>query len=395
MELAVELEVKDELRPSDSSRRRLYVYSNGRLRRFPDVSAAGASALWAIATSGLLSLRGKARLAMEPFISAQEGDADESLGSFIRRRLGQEALDKMAGPLLAGLYAAQADALSLQSTFPDLRRLERQGGLVRALLKPRPKTQNGQAPARRASFMTLTGGLSRLCETLSSRLPDETLRTGAPVQAIRRGAQLWEIETPAGSFSASAVIATLPAPALARLVSGFDGELSSALADIPVETTATVSLAFPKGALSIDLNAFGFLVAPLERGLVTAATYASSKFPGRAADDGVVVRCFLVGQAGRRIENLSEQELITAALSELQNILKVKSLAPRSARVYKWVAAIPQYAVGHEERLWRIENRLEQHQGLFVAGCYYRGVGLPECIRQAKAASQRTLEFLG
>lgn len=390
LELVRELGLEGELLRTNPRDKTVGVLTRGRLRPLPEgMMLVLPTRLRPFVSSDLLSWRAKCRMALEPLVPAGSAGADESLGSFFRRRLGAEAVEKLVAPMLAGIYAADAEQLSLRSTFPQFLEMERRGGLLAGLWRRR----RAAPPAGDVSlFMTLKGGLSRLTDALAARLPQGSLRCGQAVESLRRRGDLWEVEAGGAVFEAESVVSALPANVLAPLLSGADAELSSALAEIPFASTATVTLAynsdaFPRGRA----EGFGFLV-PKGEGRITAATFVSSKFPGRVPPGTVLIRCFL-GGAGREEQLAGDDDALAAsAAAELGRVLGLGGVRPRWSLVARWPSANPQYVVGHEERLKNIASRLKRQPGLVLAGASYRGVGLPDCIRSGRQAAAEALE---
>jgi oxygen-dependent protoporphyrinogen oxidase len=337
------------------------------------------------ALSPLLSWRAKLRMALEPLVPPGPEGVDESLADFTRRRLGAEALDALVAPMLAGIFAGDAERLSVRSAFPQLLELERRGGLARALWTRGPKR------ARRegfTTFMTLKGGLSLVTAALERSLPAGCVRVDSPATAVRRRGGRWLVVTPGGTLEADALISAVPAPALADAAEGLDPELALRLREIPFASTATVSLVYDAASLPAAPRGFGFLTARGAKTTLTAATFASSKFPARAPAGKVVLRAF-VGGAGRDAEAEAGVARIEARVREdLDRVLSLRGAAPEAARVTRWIKANPQYDVGHARRLERLASCLKGHPGLVLAGCSYYGVGLPDCVRSGRRAAE-------
>ncbi|MDE2313935.1 MAG: protoporphyrinogen oxidase [Elusimicrobia bacterium] len=388
LELARELGISGDLAATNPGASSVSIYFKGRLRTLR-------GGMWppkasALLGAGLLSWRGLARLALSGWMGLEDpAVADESLAAFVRRRFGQEALERLADPLLAGIYAGDAEELSLESTFPQIKAALSKNGASPARPPWRP-------PPGQSLFMTFRGGLSRLPEALCAALPGRAVRTGARVLSLSRRDREWTVETSAGAFAADAVVSALPADALAPAVERLDPELACVLREIPFASTATVSLLYDDASLPVKPEGFGFLVPRREGMAISAATYSSSKFPGRAPEGRTLVRCF-VGGAGRGAwAEKPEEDLIRLASEELSEILGLgKACRPAEARAWRWLAANPQYTVGHALRLKRLESCLRSHPGLLLAGASYRGVGLPDCVRSGRAAARAALSPRG
>lgn len=388
LDLVKELGLSGELLKTNPEHKTIYVLVGGRLVPLPNGVNLVPTRILPFLTSGLLSWKGKLRMGLECLIGVENGGQDESLGDFTRRRLGAEALEKIVGPMLGGIYAGDPDRMSLESTFPQLKEMERRGGLLRSMRS---------VPSRPPSpditlFMTLKSGLGRLIETLALRLPPRTVRTGADVTWLRRRGSQWEIRTRAGeNISADAVISALPANALAETVDDMDPELAAVLREIPFVSTATASFVYDAAGFPDPLDGYGFLVPRSQGKAVTAATYTSTKFPGRAPPGQALIRCFL-GGAGREEAAEGDEALVArTARNELREILKLGDRHPRATKVTRWIKANPQYTVGHALRLKRIESCLQGHPGLVLAGCSYRGVGLADCVRSGREAAAQAL----
>lgn len=362
------------------------VLKDGRLLPMPaGMQLVSPTRLLPFAFSPLFSWRAKLRMALEPLVPPGPADADESLADFTRRRLGAEALDNLVAPMLAGIFAGDAERLSVRSAFPQLLELEKKGGLARGLWTRTPKR------ARRAgfsTFMTLKCGLSRLIEELARALPPGAARLDCPVTAVRRHGEGWQVVTPRGTLEADAVIAALPAPALADAAEGLDPELALRLREIPFASTATVSLIYDAASLPQPPRGFGFLTTRGTGTTLTAATFASSKFPARSPAGKVVIRAF-VGGAGRDAEAEAGAARIEARVrKDLDRVLSLRGAEPSAGLTTRWLKANPQYDVGHARRLERLASCLKSHPGLILAGSSYGGVGLPDCVRSGRRAAE-------
>ena len=387
LELVRELGLGDELIGTGSDPR-VSVLVGGRLRALPSgMDLISPTRVLPFAFSSLFTWRAKLRMALEPFRPPRRDPADESLADFARRRLGPEALDRLVGPMLAGLYAGDPEKLSVKSTFPQLVEAERRGGVVRGLWsgagRSRPKREPGVT-----TFMTLKGGLQRVVDELAKRLPARAVRTDCPAQALRRRGGAWEVLTPHGPIEADAVISALPAPAFADVVESHDPELAMRLREIPFTSTATVALVYDDKDLKRKPSGFGFLSARGEGLTLNAATFSSSKFPARALAGKTAIRAF-VGGAGREADAegaVTRMEM--RCREDLDKVLGLGGAQPVASKVTRWIKANPQYEVGHARRLDRLISCLKSHPGLVLAGSSYNGVGLPDCVRSGRRAAE-------
>jgi len=389
LELVRELGLAGELVKTNQGAKTIWVCHGGRLRALPDGMSMLPTKLLPFVMTDLLPWKAKLRLLSEPWVPVEDGHEDESLACFIRRRLGPEVLDLVIGPMLAGIYAGDAEQMSVRSTFPQLKDLERRGGLLRGIWKQgRPKSGGDTS-----LFMSLRGGMGKLVEALLAKLPAGAVRTSQPVQALRRRGGRWHVQTPAGVVEADAVLSALPANQLAKVVADYDMELACVLGEIPFVSTATVSTVYEKEGFPVEkADGFGFLVPKAEGKAITAATFSSTKFPGRADEKSVLIRSFL-GGVGREgpAEADDDSQIARAARHDLRDLLGLGERHPRLTRTFRYPKANPQYTVGHDLKLKRLDSCLRGHPGLALAGCSYQGVGLPDCIKSGRDAAARLL----
>lgn len=389
VELCRQLGIADRLVGTNPAMRRSYVKRDGRLHPLPDgITGLVPSRLMPLLTTGILSLRGRMRAGLELLVPRGGPTAEESVAAFSRRRFGTEAYDWLIEPLLSGIFAGNGEDLSLESTFPQLRETElRDGSLLKPLLTARVRTR-GPAAAR-AGFVTLPGGLGELVEALTARLTGTPVLTGTTVRSVRetvvgRG---YRVELTDGRIIESdAVVLATPAHASAAMVGSLNPDLAGALRSIPFVSTATVSLAFARADIPAPLDGYGYVSPRVEGGPLVACTWTSNKFPGRVPPDTALVRCF-VGRAGLDdVVQADDTVLLDLARRELRTVHGITA-APLLSRVVRWPGGMPQYTLGHRDRLARIEAQLAAHPGLHLAGASYRGVGIPDCIASAWAAA--------
>jgi oxygen-dependent protoporphyrinogen oxidase len=351
--------------------------------------------------SELFTPWGKLRMGLDWLIPPRRNGHDESLAEFIRRRLGREALERLAEPLLAGVYAADPERLSLLATFSRLRELECQhGSLIRGVLRQhrlrRSSRSAGSGEKPRPVFMTLRGGLSALVDALVAQVQHSvSLRMGQRVVRLERvKAAGYQLTLADGQkLVADAVVLATPAYVTAELLEALSPEAAALLAEIPYASTAVVTLAFRRSEVEHPLDGTGFVVPRVEGRALTACTWSSSKWPERAPEGFVLLRSFFGRSGAEGALKLEDNELIDLALKELRELLGIQG-KPFLARVHRWPRAMPQYHVGHLERLAKIENALGEHPEILLAGAAYRGIGLPDCIHQGVQAAERVLQQL-
>lgn len=399
IELCRKLGLEDRLIGTNPDTRRTFVYSRGRLEELPEGLALGfPTRLGSFVRSGLLSWPGKLRLGAEIFVPRRREEGDESLGGFFRRRLGDEALERIIEPLMTGIYAGDADRLSILATFPRFPEMEREhGSLVRSMLgarRRRTASDRGEAP-RWTPFVTLRGGLSELVRTLAGRLSAVKVCVGRRVTAVRRcgtGRGYEVLVEGDSSLKADAVVLATPAFGAASLLEPLDGTVAGLLEGIPYASTATVTLGYRREGFSHDLVGYGFVMPRIEGRTLLAATWSSSKWDHRAPDGSVLIRCYIGGAGRETALERSDEELVELARADLRHVMGVME-KPALVRVFRWPRAMPQYLVGHLDRLAAIEARLQGLPGVFVAGAGYRGVGVPDCIRDGLGAAERVRAY--
>ena len=398
IELCRKLGLEDRLIGTNQDRRRTFVYSRGRLEELPEGLALGfPTRLGPFLRSGLLSWLGKLRLGAEIFVPRRRVEEDESLGGFFRRRLGAEALERIIEPLMTGIYAGDADRLSIRATFPRFPEMEQEhGSIVRSMLgaRRRKASEKGE-PSRWTPFVTLRGGLSELVRTLTGRLSAVKVCSGRRVRAIRargEGAGYEVLLEGAPPLAADALVLATPAYDAALLLDPLDGALAELMRGIPYASTATVTLGFRREGFSHSLDGYGFVVPRVEGRALLASTWTSSKWDHRAPDGSVLIRSYLGGAGREAALERSDRELVELVRADLRHVMGVTE-EPVLARVFRWPRAMPQYLVGHLDRLAVIEERLTRLPGVFLAGAAYRGVGVPDCIRDGLGAAERVRAY--
>ena len=311
----------------------------------------------------------------------------------MRRRLGAEALERVAQPLVAGIYTADPDDLSLTATMPRFIELERTQrsiilGLRRGLRRaPLP----GTSGARWSLFVTFAHGMEELVTTLAGRLPAGAVVLKQRVNGMQREGGRWRVTTAeGGAFVADRVIVATEAHATARLVRYLNPALATLLEEIPYASAATVSLGYRRADVPHALDGFGFVVPRTEGKALLAGTFSSVKYPGRAPEGHVLIRGFLGGMLNAAILTEDDETLVTRARDEVRAALGV-TVPPILTRLHRWPASMPQYRVGHLTRVETIEHCVAALPGLTLAGGAYSGVGIADCVHSGEAAAERTL----
>jgi oxygen-dependent protoporphyrinogen oxidase len=400
IELCRRLGLTGQLIQTNGAFRRTFIVRAGKLVPAPDGFQLLAPTNWkAFIKSPLFTWRGKARMALDLLIPRGRGAGDESLGSFVRRRFGREALERAAQPLVSGIYTADPERLSLAATMPRFLEMEqRHRSIIRALRREAAAANSGGAGAagvRYSLFVSFREGMQSLADALVARLPRGAVRCNLAVRAVRLGARgRWSIEIDDGQqLEAGAVILAAPAFAIAQMLEGLDAELSRELAAIDYASAATINLVYERDAIGHPLDGFGFVVPATERMTTLACTFSSVKFAGRAPEGKVLLRAFVGGAMNPESLELDDEGMVACVRGELQRLLDIRR-APWRAIVSRWPRSMPQYPVGHLEHVARIRARLAHHHGLFLAGNAYGGVGIPDCISSGEAAAEAALAWL-
>lgn len=397
--LATELGLGDTLIGATPQRHRAFILYRDTFHPIPEgLTGLVPTKLGPVARSGLLSMRGKARLALD-YVLPKHDAPDEALGAFVRRRLGNEAWERLVEPLMAGIYAADGDQLSLAATFPQLQAAEREhGGLIRGVIAARAKAPVASGPPR-PPFLTPAGGLGVLVDTLARDLASNgaVLRTGTLALSVRQAVPGGTYEVALSGeppLQADAVILATPAHVASGLVDGLDRTLSRDLAGIPHASTAIVTLAYRTEQFARPLSGHGYVAPRVAGGPVLACTWSSRKWSGRAPDGWELLRVFL-GRSGdgEALLDCDDETLLAMAQAEIAARLGATG-APALSRVQRWPQGMPQYILGHPARVARIESNLAERAGLELAGNALRGVGVPDVIRSGEDAAARVLQYL-
>jgi oxygen-dependent protoporphyrinogen oxidase len=319
---------------------------------------------------------------------------DESLAQFIRRRLGREALERVAQPMIGGIYTADPEKLSLQATMPRFIELERKHrSVIRALRKesagPCREDQSQTQGARYSLFASFDRGMQVLVDRLADKLATIgiALRTRVTSVALDRTSRQWQVRSEHGpAITVDAICLAVPAYVAASLLEETDVLLAAGLNQIRYESTATVNLAYRRADIPHPLDGFGFVVPFIEKRSLIACTFSSVKFAGRAPQDSVLLRAFVGGALQPEMVELEDTEMLSRVRADLRDLLGIRN-APLFSEVSRWRKSMPQYEIGHLARVNTIAERLATLPGLALTGNAYSGVGIPDCIRSGETAA--------
>ena len=399
LRLCERLGLADRLIAPQQGGLKLYTVHRGALEPLPEGFLLMApTRVGSVLQSPLFSWSGKLRMALEPLIPRRSHDGDESLASFVRRRLGREVLERVAQPLIGGIYASDPEALSLAATMPRFPEMERSHGsvIVGSRRAQRRRAQAaGETGARWSLFVSIDGGMEVLVRRIEETVGPGVVRLGETVRELswNPDARRWRVDTGHGSVEGDAAICTLPAFAAAQALAPLDSDLAGELGAIPFSSTATINLAYRRSDIAHPLDGYGFVVPHVEERKVMACTFSSVKYAGRAPEDIALLRCFAGGVLQPDLLDQPDQLLEAQVREDLEALLGIAG-TPILCCTTRYPDCMPQYNVGHLDRVERIETRLQQFPTLALAGKSYRGVGIADCIASGEAAAEGMVEHL-
>jgi len=365
-----------------------HVWSRGKLRRLPTGTLFGVpDRLIPLMRSGLMSPSGLARAALDLVLPRRHtSSADPSIADLVTPRLGSQVFDRLVEPLLGGVHAGRAAELSARSTVPDIVALARKN---RSLYLGLRKMRRHAPPSTGAPVLvTLNGGLGRLVETLVARLGGDDLRVDSEVRAIERVGDQYRVKLADGqNIAADAVVLATPAYATAGLIADLAPDAATVMAEIPYVDVATIWLSYPRSAMGRALDGTGFLVPPEEGRLMVGCTWSSAKWPHLADDNLVLIRCMVGRRGDRRWLDMDDDTMVRRLHEELVEAMGLTA-GPDHQSIQRWPLAMPQYLVGHQDRLDALDAAIHHLPGLYLTGAAYRGVGLASCVADAKRTAQ-------
>lgn len=414
-ELCRELSLADQLTPSNDANRKTYIVVKNRLVPLPDgLMFLIPTKLVPTALTSLFSPATKIKMALELLHPPRPSEQDESVAALVERHFGREAVDRLADPLLSGIYGGDATQLSARTVLPKLVEMETQyGSLTRGMLAAHKQMRAKMAAMRAASgngtggqggsrptgprsiFTTLKGGLQQLVDALEARLNPECVKKSTPVLGLECNGSHWRLRTSEGDRIYDSVILASPAWAAGNLLAATDTALADELNGIPYSSSITVNLVFDESQLGTLPDGFGFLVPAVEGRAMLACTFVHRKFVGRTPTGKAVLRAFLGGAKNEELLDQSDELLIATVRRELSEILGSRVVGPHipaeATQVSRWRRAMAQYSVGHQERMKRVKERVKELPGLKLAGNAYDGIGIPDCIRTGRSAAKELL----
>jgi oxygen-dependent protoporphyrinogen oxidase len=395
------LGLSGQLIETDPSHRRSFVVRKGQLAPVPEGFVLMAPhRIVPILTTPVLSWRGKLRVLMELVVPRREQVAEESLASFVRRRLGKEALERLVQPLVGGIYTGDPNDLSLKATLPQYLAMEREhGSLIRAAWRQRSfhgdqvRLASG---ARFGMFVSLADGMDALPRALTNALPASSVRTSTAVRRLSRNGSSspWLVELLDGPpLEADVVIITTEAHAIARMIDAQDPSLALQLRAIPYASSVIVNVAYRRDQVQHPLDGFGAVVPAVEGRSILAVSFSSTKFPCRAPAGTALLRVFIGGATQPELFDLDDDSLIDLVARELGDLIGVQG-KPLLVQIARHPRAMPQYILGHLERVEAIRRRLARHPRLFLTGIAFDGVGIPDCVHAAEATADAVIDCL-
>ncbi len=387
LELCKDLSI-EPLRSNENAKKR-YIFSSGKLNLLSESPLS-------FLKSDLMSWCGKLRMFYE--LVAPKGPQDETVADFVIRRLGKEALEKLIDPMCSGIFAGNPYNMSIRYCFPTIKDLEQKyGSLIRAMIRLQkentkrltPRERVGPAPG--GTLTSFYNGTQSLTDALAEKL-GERVRLGVPVRALAKNRSVFQLHTSQGVVEADVVVLATPAYTSAEILRDFDGELSKRLEGIPYVPLSVVCSGYRRDKVGHNLNGFGFLIPHKEGRRILGTLWDSSIFPNRSPKGYVLLRTMVGGARSPHLSTLDDDKLLGTVFDELKPILSLKT-EPEMVRIYRWERAIPQYDMGHGERLRFIDERLKSHHSLYLTGNAYRGVGMNDCIENGYKVAEEIIKY--
>ncbi|NIP31297.1 MAG: protoporphyrinogen oxidase [Candidatus Dadabacteria bacterium] len=392
LDLVKELGIEDRLEKTNEENRKIFVYFNKKLNLLPSgFFLLAPSKIFPFLFSDFFSIKGKLRILLETVIPSTKKE-DESLYNFVTRRFGKELFERAAQPLVSGIYVADPKELGLRATMPQFMEMEKNNGsIIRSLLKETIFKSKEQSGARYNLFLTLKGGMSYLADKIAECINGNNIQFNSKITKINKKNNKWEVKTQDKDGLFDAVILSCPSYVSSELLAEFDQEISTELSYFEYASSLVVNLIFKRTDLKNLPEGFGFVVPVTEKLNLIACSIYSQKFPHRFNDDVVVLRCFMGGKLNENVMVLSDEELIELLKNELKEILGIETFASKYF-IKRYPKSMPQYKVGHLDRVNSVIKKVSDHSGLALCGSMYYGVGIPDSIRSGKIAAEKIIK---
>ncbi len=391
-QLCAELGIANDLIGSNDSQRITYIVVKGKLIPMPDgLMFMVPTKLIPTALTRLFSWGTKFKMLGELLHPPRPVGKDETVAQMVERHFGSEVVDRLADPLLSGVYGGDAASLSVRAVLPKFVEMEENyGSLCRAMLAGRKKMaamQKAKGYAPKPLFSSLKGGMQQMIDAIVAKLNPQSIRTSTEISQLTQKDGGWELITPRGPEHFDSVIFATPARIASKMLAAIDAQLSEDLGKVEYSSSVTVTLGYEREQLKKCPPGFGFLIPRSEGTRMLATTFVHTKFPFRAPDNKALVRCFLGGANDQGVLKMSDEEITAVVRKELKQLAGLEA-APWFVKVYRWDRSMAQYTPGHLERIERIGTTLKEMKNLSIAGNFYKGIGVPDCIRTGKEAAQ-------
>ncbi|MCX7770260.1 MAG: protoporphyrinogen oxidase [Proteobacteria bacterium] len=397
VQLIKKVGLEEEMLCSNDEHKGTFIYSNGKLHPLPEgVMLMVPTMIMPLLKSSLISWPGKIRMGLELFIPPKKDDSDESLAQFVTRRLGRECLEKIAEPLVAGIHTSNPDNMSVKATFPRFIEMEKKyGSLIKGMVQAMKNKPAPQQNAKKMTyFMSLKKGMEQLVEACKKFIGEDRIITNKQVVSITKDNAKFIIKTNDNfEDDYDYIIAGTPSYTTADIIKGFDPDLAKLLSRIEWSSSATISLAYKRDDINVDLKGFGFIVPKIENRRINACTWSSIKWSYRSPDDHILIRSFVGGGHHEELVNEGDEKLVDIVREELRDIVGIKA-QPVLSKVYRWYNGMPKYTVGHLERIQEIDNYLKKHPGLYLIGCSYKGIGIGDCVKSGFDVASKIINNL-
>ncbi len=398
IDLCKKLGIDNLLISTNDTNRKTYIYYDGRLNELPEgFFLMAPSNLEAFEKSPFFSDEGKKRILEEQEIEPLEDNEDESLESFVLRRFGRELLNKVAQPLIGGIYTGDPAQLSVKAILPEFVSMEeKHGSVIKGIVEKYGSADisRKESGARYGLFVSFKEGLSVLTQSIVRAMPDVNIRINSGIEKVLKNGDTWLLRTEKGEeIESDAVIIAGPSYVASGLISETDTLLPRLLSEIRYESSVVVNTVFEKSDCAGLPEGFGVVIPDTEKMNLIACSFSSHKFSGRVPDNYEIVRCFLGGAFNPGINSCNDREIMDHALNDLKTLFNIESVPVKSG-IYRYPDSMPQYTIGYPALLKKIETQLDKYPTLALSGNAYGGIGIPDSIKSGNDAAQKIFQDL-